>query len=303
MATETEPHIQLRPWSVEPFWRDDLGISCWSWARRSGKSFAMAAKALSVNMNVPGSLNLFLSASVRIGGEFLLKEAQVWQLVQSKMRKACAEANLKMESNADGLDLDGVADLFEHSKLETKIWHDRTRYSRSLVVAANPATAVGWGGNIFVDEFGRIEEFKDVLEAILPFIDENPHLFCVMASTPPPDDAHYSYELTCPPHEDFPVKSEGNWYTSRAGMTCHRVTVYDWEAAGFPLFDSKTRKVVTPEQHREAAFDKVAWDRNYAVKYVRGGSSAIGMLALHEAMQRGMGRCACTNITDQVHAA
>lgn len=294
------PLVHLRPWSVEPFWRDDLGIQCWSWARRSGKSFTMASKSLRSNMEHRGNLNLFVSASIKIGGEFLLKEAQVWQMVIQKWKAACTQAGLNLTSTIDGLEIDDVADMFEHQKLETKVWHSQTVYSRSIVIAPNPDTAVGWGGNLFIDEFGRIDNFKDVLEAVLPFIDENPQLFCVLASTPPPDDAHYSYELTCPPHDDFPVNPAGNWYVSKAGFHCHRVDVYDRAAAGFPMYDTHNRHVITPEEHRARAFDKTAWDRNYGVKYIRGGSSALSMLAIHAAMEAGAHLCAANSVTEDI---
>lgn len=299
-----DPLIKLRPWAVEPFWRRDLGIQVWSWGRRSGKSFSMAARAMEENMRVPGNTNTYISASVKIGGEFLRKEAVVWQLLIENFRKAVAANKQKLETTIDGLAIDDICEVFEQQKLECKIWHTNTIYSRSLVVAANPDTAVGYGANLFVDEFGRIPDFQDVFEAITPFMDENPDLFCIMASTPPPDDAHYSYEMTAPPPgAEFKVNPKGNWYTSSMGFPVHRVTADDRYAAGFPMYHPITRKPVTPDEHREASPDRTAWDRNNRCAYIQGGTSACSLYALAQAMERGRELGIDVDITDQLEVA
>jgi len=281
---------------------EDLGMMVMLWRRRAGKSYFMAAKSLRQMMEKAGITNLFLSASIRLGTEFIRKEAEVWKSVLQVFRQATKEGGQKLTSNADGLDMDAICDLFEHQKLETKIWHDRTTYSRSIVLAPNPDTAVGYGGNIYVDEFGRVPDFKDVLEAILPFLDENRDLRCVMASTPPPDDAHYSWELTVPPTEDFPVNPRGNWYESEAGFNVHRVDAWDAYAGGMKMFDVKTREPLTPDEHLARAFDKTAWWRNYGVRYIRGGTAAVGALALQEARIMGRGVCLGIDITEELVA-
>ena len=39
----------------------------------------------------------------------------------------------------------------------------------------------------------------------------------------------------------------------------------------------------TPEQHRAKAIDKVAWDRNYGCKFIKGGTAAISLTDLTHA--------------------
>jgi hypothetical protein len=304
-----EPLIKLRPYAVDPFWNDDLRTVWWVWARQKGKSFTAAAKALRRMMGIPGLLSVFVSASMRLGEEFIRKEAMIWQSVMKKFQLLIEEQNraagseqLKFESAAS-LDIDAIADLFEHQKLETKIWHDRTTYSRSIVVAPNPDTAVGWTGDIFLDEFGRMPEFKEVLEAVLPFMTSNPQFRLNGTSTPPPDDKHYSYELTVPQEEHFAVNSKGNWYRSQAGFMVHRVDVWDAEAAGIQMYDDITGEPVTPNEHRARAFDKTAWDRNHGLRFIRGGSAALALNVLHHAMTRGANEGIATDITEQITLA
>lgn len=296
-----EPLVRLRPYAIEPFWNDTLRTVWWVWARQKGKSYTAAAKALRRMMTFPGLLSVFVSASIRLGEEFIRKEAFIWQTVMQKFRRLIEEqGQLKFDSPAADLDLDAVADLFEHQKLETKIWHDRTTYSRSIVVAPNPDTAVGWTGDIFFDEFGRMPDFKDVLEACLPFMTSNPQFRMLGTSTPPPDDKHYSYELTVPQEETFPVNPKGNWYKSQAGFMVHRVDAWDAEAAGVKMYDDTTGEEVTPNEHRARAFDKTAWDRNHGLRFIRGGSAAIALNILHHAMTWGADKGIATDITEQL---
>lgn len=297
----TEPLVKMRQWQEEPFWKDDVGLFVLSWRRRAGKSHMMASKSLRQMMEKPNILNIFMSASIPLGQEFIRKEYEVWQSVMAKYR-ALAHANEQLfESNVDGLDVDAFCDMFEHGKLETKIWHDRTTYSRSRVIAPNPGTAVGYGGNLYVDEFGRIENFKEVLEAVMPFIDDNPEFRCVMASTPPPDDAHYSWELTAPKQDEFPVNPRGNWYESQSGFLVHRVDAYDAYAGGHPIYDQKSKKPLSPDEHRALYFDKIAWDRNYGLKYLTGGTAAVSIAALTRAMALGRQYgCEARDVTEEI---
>jgi len=110
-----------------------------------------------------------------------------------------------------------------------------------------------------------------------------------MATTPPNDDAHYSYELAVPPEGmtfDTPA-AEGHWYTSQANVLVHRVDVYDAAAAGVKLYDTNTRKELTPEQHRAQALDRDAWDRNYGLQFKTGGAAAVSLQSIHLAMLNG----------------
>lgn len=296
-----EPLVQLLPYSVDPFWRDDLRTMAWVWARQKRKSSTAAARAFRRSMENPGLTSVFGSASIVLGGELLRKEAQLWQLVLRRAPLLAAAQQKGFTSNGLDIDLDGLCDLVEHSKLELKLWHDNTTCSRTVVVSPNPDTAVGWTGDIYLDEFGRIPDFQAVLEAVKPFIAANPLYRLLMMSTPPPKDDHYSYQLLLPPQEEFPVSPTGNWYISAGGIRTHRVDAYDAYAAGVPVFDDNTGEPLSPEEHRKREFDRHAWDRNHGCKFLRGGAAALNLFLLEHAMRRGDAEgCQATHVSDQI---
>jgi hypothetical protein len=277
--------IKLRPHQRAVFRRKERRFAL-SWKRQDGKSHFLGAQGLDWMLESV-CLVTFISASIALGTEALLKEAQIWTTLIADMKKAAEAGGRRLESSIDGLGIDDVCEIFEKSKLETKLWHDRSTCSRSRVIAPNPDTAVGWTGHIIVDEFGRIPACKEVLEAIFPFMSSKPTYKLRLATTPPPDDQHYSFELLVPETDSFPVVGSGNWYRSKTGLLVHRHDVWDAHAAGFPLFDDETGTPCTPEEHRFRAFDKVAWDRNYALKFLRGGSAAISAASMVRARALG----------------
>ena len=277
--------------------------------RQYGKSYGLGAWALDKMMGAIVDV-IFASASVRLGMENIRKESKVFWDLLTKARAIAKSLGKRLTTSADDdrgrlIDLDGVSDLFEHQKLETKIWHSRTQYSRSIVVAPNPDTAVSWTGIVCLDEVGRMPEFKDLLEAMLPIISSSPE-FCLRGvTTPPPDDSHYSYELLAPPPDlEFPVNPAGNFYRSTAGLLVHRLDARDGYAGGVPLYDDETGEPLAPERHREKALDKTAWDRNYGLRFLRGGSAAVSLTALYHAQAAGAAsRCAGSRVTDNVELA
>ena len=301
----SEPLIQFREYQEAAF-RSQLGMLGLLFRRQSGKSFLLACIALDWMMERICD-NVFASAALRLGQENIRKEAEVWSIVTNKLRKhVAANGNYNLTTNADDdkgnlLDVDAIADLFEHQKLETKLWHDHVNFSRSLVVAPNPETAVGWTGNVLLDEIGRMPNFKDVLEAMEPIVSSNPELKIRYATTPPPDDKHYSYELLAPPAGvEFPISASGNFYESESGLTVLRVDAEDGYAAGVPLYNLKDREALTPSAHRALAVDRTAWDRNYGLAFLSGGVSAISRLALSRAQMIGAPEGVGFNITDQL---
>lgn len=307
MTPKKQALVKLRPYQAEAFWRTDRRIFL-LWRRQLGKSFTLANKALHRMMSMPDHTCIFTSASVALGSEFLLKEAQVWSRVLGEYKRLCDQTKkfkldgTGFDDKGEVLDVDAIADLFEHSKLETKIWHSKTVFSRSRVVAPNPATAVGWTGDIFMDEVGRIPDLQAVMEAVRPFMYSNPDFIWWMATTPPPDDHHYSFELFLDPNEVWPVNPLGNWYTSKIGIPVHRFDCYDADAAGFPLLDDDSGKPLTPEESRAKDFDKSAWDRNCALKFLRGGVTAVSYQSLLIAQRKGDGQCVGASISDSVEA-
>lgn len=292
----SQPLIKLRTYAEDPFWDDQTGIQFWLWRRQAGKSFTAACKALRRMMMVPGLSSFFVSASVALAAEFIRKEAEVWQKVLAAYRLACEAQKQELHTYAtengralefDANDLDTLSEVFEAQKLETRIYHSRTQYSRSRVIAPNPSTAVGWTGDIWLDEVSRMPELKDVLEAVLPFMSSNPQFRLLAITTPAPDDKHYSWELFAPKpgEEEYTPSARGNYYTSQAGIRVHRVDAWDAQLAGVSLYDDTTRAIVTPEEHRAAAYDKTAWDRNYALRWIKGGSAALSLTDIERAMR------------------
>lgn len=276
----------------EPLRRKTLGLMLWLWRRQGRKTTNMAKLALMKMMKRPGRLVTFASVSLMVGRELLVKEAQVLNAAFAEWKTAAAEGGMKLEMNTDGLKEDDFLELFEKGRVEAKIWHSRTVYSRTVIIAPNVATARGWSGDVMIDEIGFIKDFKELWEAMEPIMSSDPDFSCVMATTPPNDDAHYSYELAVPPEgATFTPKAKGHWYVSQAGINVHRVDVYDAAAAGLKLYDLNTREEVTPEQHRSAALDRDAWDRNYALIFKTGGTAAVSLANLHAAMVLGRDRC------------
>lgn len=298
-----EPLIKLRAYQSEAFW-NELRMLFLLWRRQDGKSFTLGCKALDRMMARKNHLCVFCSASITLGSEFIRKEAEVWQTVMAKYKAAAKARDMMVTSNGDDLDIDAICDLFEHEKLETKIWHDRTTFSRSRVVAPNPATAVGWTGDVFMDEVGRMPELKELLEALMPILESNPQFILRMATTPPPDDTHYSFELFQPPvGREFDANKKGNFYDSPSGILVHRHDAWDAQLAGVNLHHPKTGEVVTPEQHRALSFDKVAWDRNYGLHFIHGGTGAISIPALIRAMAAGREGGLALDITEVIKVA
>ena len=65
------------------------------------------------------------------------------------------------------------------------------------------------------------------------------------------------------------------------------MTAWDAAADNIPLYDDDTGAAITPDESRQRDHDKDSWDRNYGVKFVIGGTSAISLLLLDNAQQRG----------------
>lgn len=293
-AEASSPIITLRTYAEDPFWNDADGMQFWLWRRQAGKSFTAANKALRRMMEVPGLSSFFVSASVSLGTEFVRKESEVWQRVLSGMKAKAKAIGQELHTYAtekgkalefDHNDIDALSEIFEAQKLETRIYHDRSTYSRSRVIAPNPDTAVGWTGDIWLDEVGRMPDFKEVLEAVLPFMSSSDKFRLLAITTPPPEDDHYSWELFAPPvGQEFTANARGNYYISQAGYKVHRVDAWDAAAAGVQLYDDVSRKPLTPEQHRARAYDKTAWDRNFGLKFITGGQSAVSLNDITRAM-------------------
>ncbi|MBQ2631022.1 MAG: hypothetical protein IJG13_15210 [Kiritimatiellae bacterium] len=272
--------------------------------RQYGKTMTCANIALMKMMKHRDHTVIFGSAKLNLSREIVRKEAAVFEKAISAAMAKLEEGKMQLADDKTGKSLHGLtsddfADLFEHSRLEFRFYHSRSSYSRTKVVALRPDT-VGETGDLMCDEVGRIGNWKDVWEAVEPIVASNPQFRILLLTTPPPDDAHYSFEqLAPPPGMKFPVSPSGNVYESVKGVTCLRVDAWDAYADGVALYDTKTAKPVTPEESRRRAFDKDAWDRNYGCLFITGGSAAVGLIPLMEAMERGE-RAGCVYAEDDL---
>ena len=294
-----DPIIKFLPPQGEVFW-SPLRVLFLLWRRQFGKSFLFGAKGLSRCMQRKDHSVFYLSASILMGQENILKEVAVWQILLDYYRKAADAGGQKLTSNADGLALDDVAELFEASKLETKIWHSNTSFSRTRVIAPNPMTARGFSGDVFGDEFGFWQDFSGVWDAIEPIMSRNPQWIMWLATTPPADDSHPAFEILNPGSKKFEPNEKGNWFKTETGYDVHRVDAYDGELAGLPLYHPRTGEAITIEQARKLALNKIAFDRNYLLKFHASSASAIALHLLLAAQARGEGQTAGIDITDNL---
>lgn len=286
---------------------DRYGVVGFLARRQFGKTTTLAAIALKKMMKARDHTVVFGSVKLNLGREMTRKEAEIIRkaIRSLEIEAANADGLLKTVDAQTGKDLakfrdDDYAEMFEAQRLEFRFYHDRTSYSRTKVVALEPDT-VGETGDLIADEISRKKNWAEVWEAIEPIAQSNPDFRILLATTPSPDDAHLSNEQLAPPvGTELPVNPKGNWYRSDLGIWVLRVDAFDAYADGVPVYDLETREPLAPADHRRRANDKDAWDRNYGVKFILGGTSAVGLLQLNSAQTRGIGRALCILIeTDE----
>ncbi len=263
--------------------------------RQYGKTTIAARIALRKMMATPGHDVIFGSVKLDLGREMVRKESvqirRGFQLASADGKKKLLNAFDETGHNVSTVNPDDWAGLYESSKLEFRLYHSKSVYSRTKVVALTPE-AVGETGDLILDEVGRVRNFREVCEAMQPFIAGNPGLRIIYTTTPPPDDTHYSFDLLSPPiGVELPVNPKGNTYRSEHGVYVRRITAFDAFADNVPLYDDDTGAPISPAESRARAHDKDAWDRNYDCRFVIGGSSACGLLQLDTAQRRGIGQC------------
>lgn len=294
-----DPLINLMTFQDTAFWLV-LRVCFFLWRRQAGKSYTIAAKAIDRMLRKKNHSCFFVSASIATGKEIVQKEAQIWHDALAKLKAKQAAlgkelgGNVIDKGNHNLLDVDDLAELMDKQAAQIRIYHNRTSYSRTLILAPNPDTARGWTGDLFGDEIAFWPAFREVWDAVEPIISRNPEFIFWLFTTPAEDDTHYTYDLLDPGALEFTPKATGNFYKTESGYPVHRVDVYDAELAGLPLYDPLDGKVIPYEEFRLRALDRAAADRNYALKFVQGGHAAIPLSWLNAAQQLG-GNC-CTGI-------
>jgi hypothetical protein len=119
-------------------------------------------------------------------------------------------------------------DLFHQGRLEVTFRHSEHVVSRMRVIAPNVATARGYSGWVFIDEIGFIKDFRALFGEMEPIISRDPTFHLIMATTPPMDDAHFSYDLAAPPPGmEFEPDPCGHTYMSQLNVPVHRVDAWD----------------------------------------------------------------------------
>lgn len=267
--------------------------------RQFGKTTTLAGIALKKMMRQRDHTVVFGSVKLSLGGEVVRKESEILRrAIRALQVESDSAEMLKTVDASTGRSLatakaDDYAEVFEQSKLEFRYYHDRTSYSRTKVVALRPDT-VGETGDLIADEISRKKDWAETWEAIEPIAQSNPDFRILLATTPSPDDAHLSNEMLAPPvGTDLPVNPAGNWYRTDFGIWVLRVDAFDAFADGVPVYDLETREPLAPSEHRRRAHDKDAWDRNYGVKFILGGTSAVGLMQMNSAQTRGIGQALC----------
>lgn len=260
--------------------------------RQYGKTTIFGNIATEKMMAKKNHTVLFGSAKLNLSREIVRKEAAVLEQGIAAVMRQLEDGRFSIYdsqtgSRPDVLTHDDFAQIFEAQRLEFRYYHSRTSYSRTKVVALRPDT-VGETGDLMADEVGRINNWREVYEAIEPIIASDPTFRLLLSTTPPPDDTHFSFEqLAPPPGATFVPNPEGNVYESIREVTVFRLDAYDAALDNVPLYDLKSGKPQTPEESRAKAIDKEAWDRNYACLFLMGGSAAIKLMSVFDAQERG----------------
>lgn len=288
------------------------------WERQSGKSTTFADMALFEMMRYRWRTCIYASASLLLAQEIVLKQSQrvdvsAREIIEkesnvlftrtAEFTKQAKDAGMLFETcdaSRDGKHLQALkpedfAELFEGQRLEFRVYHDKTTYSRTKVIAPNIATARSWSGTVFLDEVAFIRAFRELMTALTPVISTNPDFKLILGTTPPQDDdTHYSFELLSPPPgTEFKPNPRGNWYESELGVQVHRADAYDTFAAGKKIYDLRTGKELNPDEAFSKSLNKDGHRINHFLRWMIGGTAACDLLRLKTAQERGIGTCAC----------
>jgi hypothetical protein len=289
----------------QAFWaRKKLRRYMLAWLRQGRKTTTLAEQSLHEMAEHAGRLITFATASLNLGSEMPEKEAWVWQAFLKDMQEWADERKLQLVAGQrrhvndddswrqlpDDIDIAAIADLLEHSKFEVRLKHSNTVSSRLKVIAANVQTARGFSGSVKLDEAAFVDDLQTLLAELEPIFSTDPTFNFLMATTPPPDYAHYAYELLSPEegNMEFPLNPEGNWFLNRAGLWVHRVTIDDAAAAGRKNYHPDSGAEITPDEAREASMNKEGWDRSNRLTRPMVGTSAVSPLAMDSAQRRGL---------------
>jgi hypothetical protein len=278
----------------------------WFWARRCRKSTTLGDLAFDEMAGSPRRTVIAASASLLLGSEIVgmtltaTEQAGIVAAEATALRDVFAEgahdralkvttANAETGKELAGLTPEDFAALYKASKLEMRLWHDRTAFSRLRIIAPNPATARGWGGTVLRDEAGYTPAAleADLRVATKPIFDTDPTFKLIYASNLSRDDRHPFFEDTLPaPDFNPPPDACGHLYTGQTGKLVHRVRLADAYAAGHVLFDNRGAPLTYYQFIADPA-NKLGKEINYTLEHQRGGLAVIDLLAMMTAQKRG----------------
>lgn len=286
------------------------------WARRCRKSTTLGAIGFDEMSREPGRMVIAASASLLLGKELVgvtLSAAEQAMIVANESAAVrevfvagAGEKKLDFkvaDSTKDkvltGLTPDDFAELYQSSRMELRLYFDKSAFSRLQVIAPNPATARSWRALVLRDEAGFTNaNFEmELRNATDPMMRDTPDLKMIYASNLSSNDRHPYFETTMPraitaetEDEQFPANPLGHFYYGQHGILVHRVALKDAYAAGHKLFDD-SGAAMSYEQCRTFPQFKSGWDPTYALNHKSGGAAAIDLIALLSAQRRGVGQC------------
>lgn len=238
-----KPIIQFREYQKPVFLDNETGVLVLHWSRQIGKSFTLAAWAVDRLLTRPGRLVTVLSNSKDNGAEFALKCCEVLRLL------GVAKEAVGLSMTDDAVD---YQDMHHEVKVTVK-----GRTGRIKVLAANPRTARGFSGDLILDEFAFHEDSAAIWEAAEPILSSNPDFLCRVASTGN-GTANMFYRMA----------TEGFFKVSKVRRS-------DAWRMGVKIYDSRTRKPITPDEARAQALDKAAYDQNYECAFASESGSLL----------------------------
>jgi len=285
------------------------------WARQCRKSTTLGDISFDAMSEQPGRNVIAASASLLVGSELISKTLSVAEQAAMVAREAAAvqmtmavsteaaggKLQLKCANSETGklyaqLKAEDFAELYRSSKLELRLYFDRTAYSRTLIIAPNPATARGWTGFVVRDEAGFTPPGleTDLQVAVKPIMDTDPSFKMIYASNLCRNDRHPFFEMTLPaPGSSFPPSPEGHFYRGQNGILIHRVALADAYAAGHVLYDQREGKPMTYEAFCADPANRLGLDDSYRLIHKASGSAAIDLFALMTSQTRGIGQASC----------
>lgn len=295
-----------------------LGLN---WARRGRKSTTLGWLGFDELSKGPGRMVIGASASLLLGREMTsmtlnathaatAREAedpahQEANAVRAVFTEGATDRGLQFQvadASTDrllqGLTPEDFGELYKSSKLELRLYYDRTSYSRQQIVAPNPATMRGWRGLVLFDEFGYVASAlaRELIDAADPMMRDVADLKMIFACNMPLDDRHPWFEMTLPreltagnEEAQFPADPAGHLYRSQTDLLIHRVALQDMYAAGHRLYDNAGAEMTYEQCLRFPAF-RSSLDISYRLLHRAGGASVVDLFALTTAQRRGLDR-------------